>query len=367
MVSHSSYIESSLHGRYISLKHLDADWLLKHAAYTSVIGQSVLGKDIPALTLGKGSIKILMWSQMHGNESTTTKAVADLVNYLTGLDQKATVILEKCTLKIVPILNPDGAEAYTRSNANDIDLNRDAKMKSQPESLVLRKLFDSFQPNYCFNLHDQRTLFSAGAHPRPATVSFLSPSMDAERTVTHSREIAMKVIVAMNEVLQNMIPSQVGRYDDSFNENCVGDSFQMEGVPTILFEAGHFQKDYSREETRKYIFYALLKALQAISDDDIDTFKTEDYWDIPENKKLFYDIIINNVHLINPNFDSKTSVGIRYQEFLSKNQIQFLPQITNKGDLKTYFGHQIYDCAIEQDFNAISKEESIYEIISTQK
>ena len=58
----------------------------------------------------------------------------------------------------------------------------------------------------------------------------------------------MEVIIKMNNVLQNVIPNQVGIYDDSFNINCVGDSFQSKGVPTILFEAGHYKNDYSREK-----------------------------------------------------------------------------------------------------------------------
>ena len=41
---------------------------------TSVIGYSVSNQPIYAYTIGKGSNKVLIWSQMHGNESTTTRA-----------------------------------------------------------------------------------------------------------------------------------------------------------------------------------------------------------------------------------------------------------------------------------------------------
>jgi hypothetical protein len=47
---------------------------------------------------------------------------------------------------------------YTRLNANEVDLNRDSQNLTQPESKVLREIFDLFQPHYCFNLHDQRTI-----------------------------------------------------------------------------------------------------------------------------------------------------------------------------------------------------------------
>ena len=52
------------------------------------------------------------------------------------------------------MVNPDGAKLYTRVNANEVDLNRDSVNLSQPESKVLRNVFEEFKPDYCFNLHD---------------------------------------------------------------------------------------------------------------------------------------------------------------------------------------------------------------------
>jgi hypothetical protein len=46
------------------------------------------------------------------------------------------------------------------------------------------------------------------------------------------------------------IPGQVSRFDDGFNINCIGDKFQSH-VPTILFEAGHFQDDYIEKLLQK--------------------------------------------------------------------------------------------------------------------
>ena len=54
----------------------------------------------------------------------------------------------------------------------------------------------------------------------------------------------MAIIAELNEMLQEFIPGQVGRYDDGFNINCVGDTLQQLNIPTILFEAGHFPNDY---------------------------------------------------------------------------------------------------------------------------
>src|SRR5688500_4981893 len=47
-------------------------------ARVEVIGQSLLGRDIRAVTYGNGPTRVLLWSQMHGDESTATMALADV-------------------------------------------------------------------------------------------------------------------------------------------------------------------------------------------------------------------------------------------------------------------------------------------------
>ena len=353
--------EESLSGRYITLEDVMPFYAAKLKSNSlEVLGKSVEERLIHAITFGSGPIKILMWSQMHGNESTTTKALLDLLNYLNSDQPNANFILSKCTLKVIPILNPDGAHAYTRVNANQIDLNRDAQDRSQPESLLLRSLFDAFQPDYCFNLHDQRTIFNVGETSKPATVSFLAPAFNTARSINESRQKSMQLIVAMNQQLQKLIPGQVGRYDDTFNSNCVGDTFQMQGVPTILFEAGHFKEDYRREHTRAYIYQALLTAINTISENKIDHFSRDDYFEIPENQKLFFDVLIRNANKVNAKY--KQDVGIFFKETLVDGEIQFVPYIEKIGDLSMFFGHENFDCSLEKDTNEL-KESTIWNML----
>ena len=334
----SLYKEQNLSGRYIHNEHiLPLLDLIKNKFEIKNIGKSVLKKPIFSVEIGNGSKRILMWSQMHGNESTTTKAVFDLLNtFLNDSISKTEVILEACTICIIPILNPDGAEAYTRLNANEVDLNRDAQNLTQPESFVLREVFKAFKPHFCFNLHGQRTIFSAGNTNNSATVSFLSPAQDAECTLTDSRKIAMEIIVAMNRTLQLEIPNQVGVYDDSFNINCVGDTFQSLNIPTILFEAGHYVNDYDREKTRELIYQSLLTALFYISDNEIKGDNYKDYLSIPENDKLFFDIILREASLDGKILD----VAVQFKEVLKNGKIEFVPTLKDTGNLKSYFGHR---------------------------
>ena len=160
----NQYKEPSLQGRYITLDSI-APLLNKFNTnnQVAIIGNSVLKNPIYRYQIGNGKTKMLFWSQMHGNESTTTKALFDLFNLLNSDSELARNLLGAFTFCFIPMLNPDGAQLYTRENANKVDLNRDSQNLSQPESSVLREVFDNFQPDYCFNLHDQRTIFGVGS------------------------------------------------------------------------------------------------------------------------------------------------------------------------------------------------------------
>ena len=233
-------------GRYLPFEKVEKGLLeLPSIFQIEEQGKSVGGKKIYSVQFGSGKTKILMWSQMHGNETTTTKAILDLFQSFSKVGNQSFFqeITTNCTILIIPILNPDGAIAYSRENKNKVDLNRDAVDLSQPESQILQTVFKNFNPDFCFNLHDQRSIYAAGNTENPAIVSFLAPSANEGKSIDKTRKTAMKLIVEINDFLQNHIPGCVGRYDDSFNPNCVGDKFQSLKVPTLLFEAGHFPRD----------------------------------------------------------------------------------------------------------------------------
>jgi hypothetical protein len=334
-------LETNLKGRYITLNDIEP-LLLKFNSNNQVqiIGESVLGKPIYKYQLGTGKIKILLWSQMHGNESTTTKALFDFFNLLNGNSEFAKDLLSEFTFCCLPMLNPDGALLYTRENANKIDLNRDAQNLTQPESKILRKTFESFKPDYCYNLHDQRTIYGVGTEDiKPATVSFLAPAYNENRDINEVRTKAIQVIVAMNKILQEFIPNQVGRFDDSFNINCVGDTFQFLNVPTILIEAGHYPGDYDRDITRKFVFVAFVEGLKKIYENDIVINKIEDYMNIPHNKICFYDFIYKNIKINYDNNKIITNFALQFKEEIIDNQLVFNAYTAEVGDLKGFSGH----------------------------
>ncbi|QQU04675.1 M14 family metallopeptidase [Myroides odoratus] len=346
----NAYKVPTISGRYITNEMVE-DFLfhLNHYFKVDVIGKSVENRSIYTVQFGQGKTKILMWSQMHGNESTTTKAVLDLIHYLNeSKEEQIAKWAEQFTLTIVPILNPDGAFYYTRVNANQVDLNRDSVELSQPESKLLRQLLETIQPDFAFNLHDQRSIFGVGDTGKSAAISFLAPAFNAERAMNATRKKAVQLIVAMNEIAQEMAPGHVGRFDDGFNLNCIGDYAQAMGIPTILIEAGHWVNDYQRENTRTLVCASLLRVLDVLAHPNgYEAYSPEVYFSLPENTKSFCDVELRSV--IIPSLQREIIVKIQYKEVLTDGSVKFCPIIVGIDKKGSKFVHTLVekDCILK--------------------
>lgn len=330
--------------RYISPEKLFSYLQTNLSDHIEKIGTSYLEKPIYKLTVGTGNINILAWSQMHGNESNATHAMLDLLVSLDKAPELKEKLFTKIQLDFIFMLNPDGSEKWTRLNAADIDLNRDFHNEASKEIKFLKNTVASKKYDYALNLHEQRTIFTTdGIHP--ATLSFLAPSENVERTVTENRKKCMAVIAEVYKHLKELIPNQIGRYSDEFYPTSTGDNFIKAGMPTILFEGGHFVDDYTRKGTRKYYTVALYYALKAISELNSETTGWETYLEIPENRETHYDIIYRNVKL-NTDHECILDVAVQYREIKEegKNEISFIPFVMEVGDVKKKKGWLEIDC-----------------------
>lgn len=329
--------------RYISPEKLFSYLQSNLSDYISQIGTSYLNKPIYLLSLGTGKTNVLAWSQMHGNESNATHAMLDLIYSFEKKNVLFTDIFSEINLDFIFMLNPDGSEQWTRRNALDIDLNRDYLKESSKEILFLKDLIDYKKYDFALNLHEQRTIFSTDAI-HPATLSFLSPSEDVERNITTNRKKVMSLIANVAAKMETLIPKHIGRYSDEFYPTSVGDNFMKAGIPTMLFEGGHFENDYQRFESRKNYTIALYYTLLEIS-----KFKNEENWEdyfkIPENKESHYDIIYRNVKL-NTDFPCILDVAVQYKEEIKPGdeEISFVPIVTEVGDLSRKKGWNEIDC-----------------------
>lgn len=307
--------------------------------HDEIIGHSSKGRPIYGLKLGNGRIKILAWSQMHGNESTTTRALINLLN-----NDFLINVLDQIQLYIVPVLNPDGADRWSRSNANEMDLNRDAIELSQVESQILRQIYETYVPDYCLNLHGQRSIYGNSTGDKAAQLSFLAPAGDKERKITRCRFQSMKIINVIKAGLSLSENVFIGRYSDAFNINCVGDYFTSRGTPTILFEAGHASADYSRNEVTELMTQAIEIAISEIAKSSsaiIETHKTlSDYERISSIASSYCDIYLKNIVSAS---GKKVDLSIMYQEVVEKGSLYFIPCITGINDKEVKNGHRVID------------------------
>jgi len=146
------------------------------------VGRSVEGRPLREVVFGEGPTKVLLWSQMHGDESTASMTLVDLFAWLGSDDPRIEELAARTTLHFIPMLNPDGAARFQRRNAVGIDVNRDARRLATPEARTLKAVHDRVRPDFAFNLHDQNVRTRVGRTDRGAAISLLAPAFNAARS-----------------------------------------------------------------------------------------------------------------------------------------------------------------------------------------
>ncbi len=240
--------------------------LRKIGVSASEVGKSGAGREIYQLEFGSGPLKVFLWSQMHGDEPTATSALIDLFAYLEKNKSEPGIkdIAAKLTLRAVPMLNPDGAEGFTRVNLQNLDINRDAVKLRTPEARLLKELHNAWHPNIGFNLHNQKYLTTVGPTNAQASVSLLVVYGDAAKTTNDGIERNKRLAAAMVRALEQFIPGHIARYDDEYTASAFGDNFTAWGTPVILVETGGL---YGKDESFlvKINFVAYMTALRALA------------------------------------------------------------------------------------------------------
>lgn len=85
------------------------------------IGTSVQGRSITAYSFGSGPSRIIYIGTLHGNEKSATYL---LNSWIDALEAGADRIPANRTIIVIPNVNPDGFAGNLRTNANNVDLNR---------------------------------------------------------------------------------------------------------------------------------------------------------------------------------------------------------------------------------------------------
>ncbi len=373
---YESYIEKSINHR--RFKHSDIKLLInssenKNFFSVNKVGESAEKREIYLLTWGNGSVKVFLWSQMHGDEPTATMALLDIFNFLKANDsfnEFRNLVKNKLTLYFMPMVNPDGAELYQRRNIFEIDINRDAVRQQTPEGKLLMDIFNNLKADFGFNLHDQSTRYSVGNSSKLATLSFLAPTIDYEKSVSPVREDAIKLISRIYKNISHFIPGHIAKYSDEFEPRAFGDNFQKLGTRTILVESGGYKNDTEKQFIRRMNFLTLISAFKNIAEE---SYKDEDpavYDNIPFNEKFIMDLIIRNLKYGSSEHEYTIDLGINKEEinFNDAKDFYYESVLADVGDLSVFYGYEEYDLkgmtvspgkTLPQSFNSISEIEKL--------
>ena len=310
-------------------------------------GNSFEGRPIHSVSAGAGRTRVLLWSQMHGDESTATRALGDLFRHIamSAEDPATTEMLSGVTLLALPMLNPDGAARCTRRSAQGIDMNRDALTLRTPEGRLLMESAAAFGPSVSFNLHDQE-LSTTGAGREITALALLAPAFVAARSDNPRRLQAKKIASFIAGIGGRMAPGRIAKYDDAFEPRAFGDTFQGKGYGTVLVESGHAKSDPDKLTIRRMNFVALLGGLEQIaavagSGGEIAGGTTDAYDALPPNGKRAYDIIVRNVEVRSTPGPYRADLGL-------SRQVDTHPEgparLVDAGDLSIFTGLEEFDC-----------------------
>ena len=306
------------------------------------IGESVEGRSINHVRVGTGPTRVLLWSQMHGDEPTATSALFDIFEYLRRHRDEPPVrrILSQLTLHVVPMLNPDGAERYQRRNVQGIDINRDALRLQTPEGRALKALRDRLEPHVGFNLHNQSWGTAVGTPPRPASISLLSVAYDEKRTENAGRVLTKKISAVIRDAIEPFASGQIGRYDDSFEIRAFGDNITLWGTPVVLIETGPWPSEKPDPHLIRLNFIAILSALDALATGGVHKADPKRYESLPMNDSGLLYVLIRNATVINGSgiepyiADIGISGSRRVRTSDGKREMSVGMNISDMGDLR---------------------------------
>lgn len=305
------------------------------------IGKSYLGKPIKMLSLGSGKRKILLWSQMHGDEPSATPALLDVANYLMehAEDPAVKSILDEFTLLMIPMLNPDGAEVYQRFNAQGIDINRDAVHLATPEGRLLKQVRDQHKPMMGFNLHDQNRRTAVGDSGELASIAVLSVSADAANTLTEGRKLTKRAAATVVESLEAFRPGGIARYDEDWSPTAFGDNLTAWGTPVLLIESGGVPVGTGFIDLTRLNFVAILSVLQGMAHNDLTDADPQVYEDLLRNQsRVWSDIALRGGYMLQPGTPTAYRADLAFDVFQSDQQLAGCAEVQRRSSQVTVVG-----------------------------
>jgi Zinc carboxypeptidase len=293
-----------------NFRHADLErWIAEFVAESDglftdeVFIHSEEGRAIHHLSFGHGPTSALIWARQHGDEPLCSVALMDFLGFLADRRESEIVqtIAESLTLHIVPMVNPDGVERFTRRNASGIDPNRDGRLRQSQSGRALRQMWERFNPAVCFNLHDQEPRKSTSDTGDLIALSFQACPFDVAETMGPHLRRAKQLCGLMEHTLSPWIEGHMARYEANYMARAFGDSMSRWGVSAVLIETGGWYGPLAESEdfvTRCH-FLALLTGVFAVATNAQEAISPERYDRMPLEGRQHFDLLVRDALILN--------------------------------------------------------------------
>lgn len=220
------------------------------------IGYSAKGRAINAYYFGSGPTAAIYTGAIHGSESSTR---ALMLRWIDELEAKASQIPAGKTVVVVPVINPDGIATGSRTNGNNVDLNRNfgtsdwktdvttvnnapfpggggSAAMSEPETKAIAGLVSQLRPRVVLSYHSIGSVVAANQAGASGALASTYASLSGYGNVTGSSGSTFEYAIS-------------GTADDYYGEKF--------GVASILVELG--SHSYHQFEKNQKAMWAMIQ------------------------------------------------------------------------------------------------------------
>ncbi len=181
VIRHAGVAEPMLYAYFATYSVARLDRLLdrigkKRHVELAIAGETVMGRAIPVARVGEGEMPIWLLGRQHPGEVPASFLMEGLLERLAKEDDEAvSILLERATLYVAPLVDQDGAElGNMRTNAAGTNLNRawdDPDPEDAPEVAALLAAIEETGVGLFLDVHADESspfAFAAGSEGNPS-------------------------------------------------------------------------------------------------------------------------------------------------------------------------------------------------------
>lgn len=136
----------------------DHPWVTLHEVGASVSGRPILAVEVAdpngSAPLEQRAVTLVI-TQQHGDEPAGTPAALDLLDVILARPKgRLASTLDNQVLVLLPMANPDGADAGQRANAHGVDINRDHIDLAEPETQAIHAALNRWDVHVALDHHE---------------------------------------------------------------------------------------------------------------------------------------------------------------------------------------------------------------------